>query len=367
LADLGVAHRGVFLEAEQDTTNNDDNIRQHERRAILACKKAIQIYQGWLLDHNDDVKAAADTAMPQSQSQQPQHYVHSHNDDPGHTHNIVQHELASTYFCLAEIYRNSLTVTGNSNNFAYDYYDQAYRLWEILLNQQPQQWAVEDRRAVELSVAYCAMHLGVALLERSSSSDGNENFATEDLLSQIVLWMSTASSTDPELLDLTEYWMSGSSTGTMTKMEELQRLLEKLSVSNNDFSIQIDRLVEVYQRQLQLLQRAERYLLQAVETFRLYYREESETDALASALQHGGTVAVALGHGMEAVARYEEALALWYYNSDDDDVAATMTTHVTSVAQVLLALSDTYLQLNKYDEANDLYQNASEYFEYDKY
>ena len=360
LVDLGVAHRSVLLQAEEEeATTNDAILREHERRAILACKAAIQIYQGWLLDHDDDNvldnNAAVDTAMPQSQ-RQAQHHRDFHHDDQTSTH-IVQHELASTYFCLAEIYRNSLT---EHSKIADDYYDQAYRLWETLLLKQ--QWVVEDRREMELSVAYCALHLGAALLEQPSSSD-HVNFATEDLLSGILVWMSTASSSsgdDSQLWDLADDWMSGSTTTGTTTMEELQRLLEQLSGSNNDFSIHIDHLAEAYQRQLQLLQRAERYLLQAIASFRR--NKESETDSLASALQHGGTVAAALGHGTEAVARYEEALNLLYYNSnDDDDAAAGMSSRVNTVAQVLLSLSDAYLQLTKYDEAHDRYQKASEY------
>ena len=79
-----MAHRDVLSEESDEHINDDDeDICEHERRAILACQEAVEIYQGWLLDHDDDdVNAAADNAAPQSQ-QPPlqQHHVHSHPDD----------------------------------------------------------------------------------------------------------------------------------------------------------------------------------------------------------------------------------------------------------------------------------------------
>jgi tetratricopeptide (TPR) repeat protein len=306
---LALAHRSLF---EDDPVLKD--WKTQLQLSLNSFQQAIQIYQGLKLTADND-------------------------DNPLW---LIQHHLAAAYFQIGETYLLTLDQAAAGQ----DYLVQSEALYRIILKNPQSGVDRYSLREIQIGWAMCCTRLAVTLLQKSvDGKHESSNDYESSLMSELEAYLQEQQQSDPSAA--MEAWF-------LQHPEKVDVLAQKQK-----------RQELVYQRAQDLLQTAIDILRPSV-----LEKDGDKLDnlalqrQLAAALQNAGTAKALQGDLPAAVEALEEALQI-----QQGIVVPTVSVDsleaqdaVAAVAEALYSLADYYVQLGKYEESNERYFEAMEWY-----
>lgn len=328
---LGLAHRSIVeddtltkhsLAMEADDPEGKSQNHHHVLQAVAAFQQAAHLYQGIRHDFADEMDGL-----------------------------LASQLLASMYFHIGESY--SLATNPELTDWALEYIVQAEGMYRSILmeREDPEkakkwEWNEVEEMNAKINWAHCLLRLGSLLVSSALTSESllRENLDMEKLSASLIDEIGLESLSQGDAMK----GLKKTIASLVGDDVNLGKAKEKVAQAKNHF------------------QQAAAIFREALQLEGQYHGQEliQMKRDLATALQNMATVNGMDGNLIDAVENSESALEL-YREVVDGMPGRPMETQDTraAIAELLVALADKYLQLSKYDEAKDSYQQAMEWYE----